>query len=248
MDRLTSHGKKRVKEEYLEEFGYPMGNPSDKWTVKQIQTWLKDHYRESIIPRVSWYKTNEELPDPTMDKLIAKLQKSATGKTYDDGTMYLGLRKSKKDLLKQTRRVRELEQYDRTTPTAKEFKNDKYERAYQTYTERYGNLTREQYDELVNMYGHARSLIEDFGYGDKYNVGSDRLSKDSITQYIHDQYTMGFTAGQIRWAMIKAKKKLADAKDNKGIIIDARTSLDALQSVFDTMRPKAQPIGTPEFF
>lgn len=229
------------KQKYLDIHGYPRGNPSDKWTVSQIQAWLTDKYRDSIIPRVVDYKTNSDLPDPTMDKLIAKLQKSATGKTHDDGTMYLGLRKNKKDLLKQTRRVRELEQYDRTTEKAFEFRADQYEKAYQSYTATHGNISRDQYDELVNLYGSVHSLLNSFGYGDKYTKGADRAGSDSLTQYIHDQYTAGFTPGQIRWAMQQAKRELG-MTGGKRIIVDARTSLDMLNEVMSRMKPKARPI------
>ena len=207
--------------------------PNESWTVKEIVNWLENLYETSIRPRVSEYAKSVKEgfeSDPKIEKAIRGLQKSGTGKQRSDYRMFIGTRKRKADLLKQTRKVRSFEKLDIDTDTAKKFQNEKMERAYQSFKKNHdSSMSRQEYKRLADMFGSVGSMLEMFGYERHQPIDrkrdrkrkkepvtptfkSDPATNQTLVGNLQDYNNQGYTGEQV----LDAMKKVLEKGDQKG--------------------------------
>lgn len=207
--------------------------PNDSWTVPQILRWLKEKYETSVIPRVIDYVQNIKSGfdgDEKYEKAIRGLQQTATGKKRKDYRMFIGTRKKKADLLKQTRKVRSFEQMDVDTSTAKKFRDEKTERAYQSFIDHHDrDMSRQEYKRLTDMFGSVGSMLEMFGYERHQPIDRKRERKrkkeqvtpkftadpstnNTLVGNLQDYNRQGYTGDQV----LDAMKKILAEGDGKG--------------------------------
>ena len=83
------------------------------------------------------------------------------------GEIGLGLSyKTKSELQKQLAGLRRFEEKDIYTPKGKEKWNEKTNKQYETFKNRYGDISREDYDDMIDTMNIVKNTLKDYGYED----------------------------------------------------------------------------------
>ena len=90
------------------------------------------------------------------------------------GTSY----KRKAELQKQLEGLRRFEKTDIETPEGKRHWNDKVEQQYKTFKERYGDISRDDYEDMIDTMNIVKNTLKDYGYEDN-GTGYARLYNKS---------------------------------------------------------------------
>ena len=83
------------------------------------------------------------------------------------GEIGLGLTyKNKSELQRQLAGLRRFEEKDIYTPSGKEKWNEKTNRQYETFKNRYGDISRSEYDDMIDTMNIVKNTLKDYGYED----------------------------------------------------------------------------------
>ncbi len=107
------------------------------------------------------------------------------------GEIGLGLSyKTKGELQKQLASLRRFEKNDFDTPEGKRQWDAKVEKQYETFKERYGDISREDYEDMINTMNVVKNTLKDYGYEDN-GTGYARMfnrankqGKRKFTKYV----------------------------------------------------------------
>lgn len=127
-------------------------------------------YRESVRKGIE--KANQVVEDSIrkMREASAGISKK-TGKVVvpkgRKGEIGLGLTyKTKSELQRQLAGLRRFEEKDIYTPKGKEKWNEKTNKQYETFKNRYGDISREDYDDMIDTMNIVKNTLKDYGYED----------------------------------------------------------------------------------
>ena len=83
------------------------------------------------------------------------------------GEIGLGLTyKNKSELQRQLAGLRRFEEKDIYTPSGKEKWNEKTNRQYETFKNRYGDISRSEYEDMIDTMNIVKNTLKDYGYED----------------------------------------------------------------------------------
>lgn len=83
------------------------------------------------------------------------------------GEIGLGLTyKNKSELQRQLAGLRRFEEKDIYTPSGKEKWTEKTNRQYETFKNRYGDISRSEYDDMIDTMNIVKNTLKDYGYED----------------------------------------------------------------------------------
>lgn len=179
--------------------GRRSASPSKNWTVKELREYISEHV-EQINELAKNYaeQASRGMSDKRYDQQIKKLQKSTGQKKTGRGARIIkGLRKKKDELLKQAKQFKSFFKFTEKTPPAEKFDNEKTERAYQTFTKNYGEMKREEYERMVNVFGNIN--FSDWGY---------EANSDNIVSAIDEYVRKGFSSQDIVDTMNRIAKEV----------------------------------------
>ena len=179
--------------------GRRSASPSKNWTVKELREYISEHV-EQINELAKNYaeQASKGMSDKRYDQQIKKLQKSTGQKKTGRGARIIkGLRKKKDELLKQAKQFKSFFGFAEKTPPAKKFDNEKTERAYQTFTKNYGEMEREDYEAMVNVFGNIN--FSDWGY---------EANADNVVGNVQEYIQEGFTEKDIIRAMKQVEREM----------------------------------------
>lgn len=138
----------------------------------------REEVRKGTMKENSFLEQNiEQLKRSTMAEKIAekringKRVKVHTG-VYETpkgarGEIGLGLSyKTKGELQKQLASLRRFEKNDFDTPEGKRQWNAKVEKQYNTFKKNYGDISREDYEDMINTMNIVKNTLKDYGYED----------------------------------------------------------------------------------
>lgn len=150
------------------------GNPSKRWTVKEIQEWIREKTQEANkIAQEFTRRMAGGDNDPRYSKEILRMQKKTGQKRTGIGqTIKNMLRKKKEDLLKQVRGLRQLDNFHHQVLNEEEQKRKK-NRAYETFDKNFGGLDRETWEAMTDVF-NGLNIGE-------WNVESDYVSSNIVT-------------------------------------------------------------------
>ena len=129
-----------------------------------------NEYRNAV--QLGIEKANQVVEDS-----IRKMREAAidinkqTGKIIEPkgrkGEIGLGLTyKNKSELQRQLAGLRRFEEKDIYTPSGKEKWNEKTNRQYETFKNRYGDISRSEYDDMIDTMNIVKNTLKDYGYED----------------------------------------------------------------------------------
>lgn len=129
-----------------------------------------NEYRNAV--QLGIEKANQVVEDS-----IRKMREAAidinkqTGKIIEPkgrkGEIGLGLTyKNKSELQRQLAGLRRFEEKDIYTPSGKEKWNEKTNRQYETFKNRYGDISRNEYDDMIDTMNIIKNTLKDYGYED----------------------------------------------------------------------------------
>lgn len=140
--------------------------------------------------------------------------KSRTGEV-GVGTSY----KRKVELQKQLEGLRRFEKTDMETPEGKRNWNEKTRNQYETFKKRYGDISEDDYEDMVNTMNIVKNTLKDYGYEDNgtgyarlYNK-ADEQGKRKFARYVE-----------------QARNEVSDGK------YGSRTAEDILDRVAEMLR------------
>lgn len=162
-------------------------NPSKKWTVKEIQQWIREQTEKAnkIVEKVF----KGEYADDKYNKEIRKMQK-ATGQKrsgLDKPISLLFRGKKKKDLLSQARKLRNFFKADESIRAEQE--NDKRaKRAYDTFRENFGDIDRDTFNKMRDVFGGLN--LKDWNIESDYVAGNivDKIEEGYSVKEITDAW------------------------------------------------------------
>lgn len=103
------------------------------------------------------------------------------------GEIGLGLSyKTKSELQRQLAGLRRFEEKDIYTPKGKEKWNEKTNKQYETFKNRYGDISREDYDDMIDTMNIVKNTLKDYGYedfGGSYARTYTRANKDGKRKF-----------------------------------------------------------------
>lgn len=177
--------------------------PSKNWTVRELREYISENVENiNKITRNYAEQAGKGSSDKRYEQQIKKLQKSTGQKRTGRGEKIIkGLRKKKEELLKQAKQFVSFFKFAEKTPPAKEFDNPKVERAYQTFTQNYGDMERKDYESMVNVFGSIN--FSDWGY---------EANADNVVGNVQEYVQEGFTDKEI----VRAMKQVQREMRNKG--------------------------------
>lgn len=163
-------------------------NPSKKWTVREIQQWIREQTKKAneIVKKVF----GGELTDSRYAEEIRKMQK-ATGqkRTGIENPISLLFRgKTKNQLLSQSRKLRNFFKADEEI-RAKEESDKRAKRAYETFKERYGeDISRDTFNKMRDVFGGLN--LKDWNIESDYVAGNiiDNLENGYTVKEITDAW------------------------------------------------------------
>ena len=129
-----------------------------------------NEYREAIRKGVE--KTNQ-----VVESSIRKLREASSGLNRKTGKFVipkgrkgevgLGLTfKTKSELQRQLAGLRRFEEKDIYTPKGKEKWSEKTNKQYKTFKDRYGEISREDYEDMIDTMNIVKNTLKDYGYED----------------------------------------------------------------------------------
>lgn len=128
-------------------------------------------------------------------KVDGKVKTIHTGKYYipegKKGEIGLGLGyKTKSELQRQLAGLRRFEEKDIETPEGQREWSDKVDRQYKTFQQRYGNMSKEDYEDMIDTMNIVKNTLKDYGYEDfgagyarMYN-NANKQGKRKFTKYV----------------------------------------------------------------
>ena len=162
-------------------------NPSKKWKVKEIQQWIREQTEKAnkIVKKV----LDGEFTDSKYADEIRKMQK-ATGqkRTGVDKPISLLFRgKTKSQLLSQARKLRNFFKADEEI-RAKEESDKRANRAYDTFKDRYGDISRDTFNKMRDVFGGLN--LKDWNIESDYVAGNimDNLENGYTVEEITDAW------------------------------------------------------------
>lgn len=201
-------------------------NPSKKWKVKDIQQWIREQTEKAneIVKKV----LGGEYTDSKYVDEIRKMQKATgqkrTGIENPISLMFRGKTKSK--LLSQARKLRNFFKADEEI-RAKEESDKRANRAYGTFKERYGDISRDTFNKMRDVFGGLN--LKD------WNIESDYVAGNII-----DNLENGYTVKEITdaWNTVlseDAKKAMNSYEMVKRVdaILRKNSSMDAEYDVVE---------------
>lgn len=119
-------------------------------------------------------------------KIDGKTKSVHTGVYYipkgEKGEIGLGLGyKTKSELQRQLAGLRRFEEKDIETPEGKRNWSDKVEKQYETFKKRYGDLSKEEYEDMIDTMNIVKNTLKDYGYED-FGGGYARMYSNSTKQ------------------------------------------------------------------
>ena len=162
-------------------------NPSKKWTVREIQQWIREQTQKAneIVKKVF----GGELTNPKYAEEIRKMQKATgqkrTGAENPISLLFRG--KTKKQLLSQSRKLRNFFKADEEI-RAKERSDERAKRAYDTFKERYGDISRDTFNKMRDVFGGLN--LKDWNIESDYVAGNiiDNLENGYTVKEITDAW------------------------------------------------------------
>lgn len=166
-------------------------NPSKKWTVKEIQDWIREQTEKAneILEKV----VKGEYTDPKYIEEIRKLQKATgqkrTGLDKPISLMFRG--KKKKDLLSQARKLRNFFKADEEIRKKQE-DDEKANKAFDTFKDNFGDIDRDTFDRMRDVFGGLN--LNDWNIESDYVAGNivDKLNEGYSVQEIIDAWNTVF--------------------------------------------------------
>lgn len=162
-------------------------NPSKKWTVREIQQWIREQTEKAnkIVEKVF----KGEYTDSKYNEEIRKVQK-ATGQKrsgLDKPISLLFRGKKKKQLLSQARKLRNFFKADEEI-RAKQESDKRANRAYNTFKENFGNVDRDTFNRMRDVFGGLN--LKDWNVESDYVAGNivDKLEEGYTVQEITDAW------------------------------------------------------------
>ena len=149
-----------------------------------------NEYREAIRKGVE--KTNQ-----VVESSIRKLREASSGLNRKTGKFVipkgrkgevgLGLTfKTKSELQRQLAGLRRFEEKDIYTPKGKEKWSEKTNKQYETFKDRYGNISREDYEDMIDTMNIVKNTLKDYGYedfGGSYARTYSKANKDGKREF-----------------------------------------------------------------
>ena len=173
--------------------------PSKNWTVRELREYISENVENiNKITRNYAEQAGKGSSDKRYEQQIKKLQKSTGQKKMGRGEKIIkGLRKKKEELLKQAKQFVSFFKFAEKTPPAEEFENKKVERAYQSFTGDYGEMKREEYERMVNVFGNIN--FSDWGY---------EANADNIVGNVQEYVRKGFSTQELVDTMNRIAKEV----------------------------------------
>ena len=177
------------------------GNPNKRWTVKDIQEWIKERTREvNEIAQEFTKRIASGDNDPRYSKEILRMQKKTGQKKTGIGqTIKTMLKKKKADLLKQVRGLRQFENFNQQVLNEEQQKIKK-NRAYETFDKNFGGLDRETWEAMTDVFNGL-------------NIGEWNVESDYVSSNIVTNLQLNYTTEEIIEAW---KSVLVEKYDDKG--------------------------------
>lgn len=119
------------------------------------------------------------------------------------GEIGLGLTyKTKTELQRQLAGLRRFEERDIETPEGKRKSEEKTERQYKTFTDRYGDMSRDEYEDMIDTMNVVKNTLKDYGYEDyggsyaRTYTKANKEGKRKFARYIDQAKRESAGAGQ----------------------------------------------------
>ena len=162
-------------------------NPNKKWTVKEIQQWIREQTEKAnkIVEKVF----TGEYKDSKYKDEIRKVQKATGQKRSGLGRpislLFRG--KKKKDLLSQARKLRNFFKADEAIRAEQE-SDKRAKRAYDTFKENFGDIDRDTFNKMRDVFGGLN--LKDWNVESDYVAGNivDKLEEGYSVQEITDAW------------------------------------------------------------
>ena len=162
-------------------------NPNKKWTVREIQQWIREQTEKAnkIVEKVF----KGEYADDKYNKEIRKMQK-ATGQKrsgLDKPISLLFRGKKKKDLLSQARKLRNFFKADESIRAEQE-SDKRAKRAYDTFKENFGDIDRDTFNKMRDVFGGLN--LKDWNIESDYVAGNivDKIEEGYSVKEITDAW------------------------------------------------------------
>ena len=162
-------------------------NPNKKWTVREIQQWIREQTEKAnkIVEKV----IKGEYADDKYNKEIRKMQK-ATGQKrsgVDKPISLLFRGKKKKDLLSQARKLRNFFKADESIRAEQE-SDKRAKRAYDTFKENFGDIDRDTFNKMRDVFGGLN--LKDWNIESDYVAGNivDKIEEGYSVKEITDAW------------------------------------------------------------
>lgn len=190
-------------------------NPSDKWTIKELKEYVRETTNKANEIIRNYNKPGMKA-DKRYDQRIRKLQQASGQKKIGKNVKVAKLaNKAKAELLKQAKGLMSFMKFSEKTKPAEVFDNEKTERAYQTFKDTFGDISRDKYMRLIDVYSQvdlsafagdsdpiANAIID---YVDEYD--SNTIIR-AMNKVIEESHGKGYTP---RDMFIKLDEKLENS-------------------------------------
>lgn len=137
--------------------------------VKELKAEIRKLTVE-VNTRIAEIKSSGEKVDSLFNKVVNRLKKySGVNKGYKGGEIGLGLNKSKGELESQLQELEAFKRKEWFSSTARKELQGKYKKAYETFANRYGDVTEEEWEYFATHIDDLKNYLKDFGYEDMGN-------------------------------------------------------------------------------
>ena len=166
---------------------------SSKSTVKELKKYIREATARINMTIREYRESGKKIPR-AYEKQIQRLQRLSGVKKPRRGEIGVGVdRKRKAELLRQAGALKSFEAYDTFSPHAIRKAERKYRKSYEVFTQNYGDISFEKWEQLVDIYGTLDSAIVNI-YGSEQikeivqTEVDDTISANDVERILLDTY------------------------------------------------------------
>ena len=132
---------------------------SSKRTVKELRKYIREATARINMTIREYRESGKKMPR-AYEKQIQRLQRLSGVKKPKRGEIGVGIdRKRKAELLRQAGALKAFDAYDTFSPYAVRKAERKYKKAYEAFTQNFGDISFDKWEHLVDIYGTLDGAI-----------------------------------------------------------------------------------------
>lgn len=137
--------------------------------VKELKTEIRK-LTEEVNTRIAEIIHSGEKVDSLFNRAVNRLKKySGVTRGYKGGEIGLGLNKNKSELESQLQELEAFKRKEWFSSVARKELEGRHKKAYETFVNRYGDVTEEEWEYFATHIDDLKNYLKDFGYEDMGN-------------------------------------------------------------------------------